>query len=744
LFGHSFPPSEYVVTPYAASGCCVSWIDEYESVCEWAELDRGLYSRYEDSILTSIILPTKPKYPPPPNFVVLVLTLFIFIVLDAWGKLPAGIMNGNLYSVGVYDECKKLGLETARYCSIINGDPARTAIQLSLDIPQIVENKDLGAVPFFLIWFGTCVPPSCDETNLINSLNNETENSIFQARLDTSKALANLTVSCDHGKVLGQDGSSVAMLIITIIIAVVGVTATVLDEFWTWQKTPRSQSVASPRGYEPIKNIDDANPAVAGKALDIKDEEAPPVGHGEGGPKRYTPRGGIHQICRLISPLENMRSVMQVKEEKIVDHEPDLRSLNGIRVLSIMWVILGHMYFWILTLPYENGGDLFAKFTEFDFLIVLNAFFSVDSFFVLSGFLTAYMMMKEFDKEKPFTIVQSIGAFIHRYLRITPSYAFILFFTATLGDYIGNGPFWRQLASPGHDACRTKWWRNILYIDDFWTTTENCVGYGWYLSNDMQFFVLSVLILPLYRKYHKLTHVLFGLIMLGSFISCIVLTYKHDLKGFWVSDILLLLEGKGGNFDRIYGIIKYIYFKPWARVQPYIVGVYAGMIQHNWGRQMWRKWMPVWKSNLLVALALAVLGACLFGLSTEQRGFPLSQAENAIYIAFSRTGWAIGLSVILLACINGRGGYINGLLSLPVWTPFARVGLFTYLVHPLVLDYFYYALKEPLYYNDTRYAFYFFGVVGMTYAFAFALSAFIESPLRNLEKVKLKGKSEKA
>lgn len=28
-----------------------------------------------------------------------------FTVIDAWGKLPAGILEGNLYSFGNFDEC---------------------------------------------------------------------------------------------------------------------------------------------------------------------------------------------------------------------------------------------------------------------------------------------------------------------------------------------------------------------------------------------------------------------------------------------------------------------------------------------------------------------------------------------------------------------------------------------------------------------------------------------------------------
>ena len=35
-------------------------------------------------------------------------------MLDAWGKPGAGILNGNVYMLGAYDECRSVDL--AKYC----------------------------------------------------------------------------------------------------------------------------------------------------------------------------------------------------------------------------------------------------------------------------------------------------------------------------------------------------------------------------------------------------------------------------------------------------------------------------------------------------------------------------------------------------------------------------------------------------------------------------------------------------
>jgi hypothetical protein len=46
--------------------------------------------------------------------------------------------------------------------------------------------------------------------------------------------------------------------------------------------------------------------------------------------------------------------------------------------------------------------------------------------------------------------------------RLTPVYAVILFFVATLMVYIGTGPEWYYIVS-GSKACRENWWQHLLY-----------------------------------------------------------------------------------------------------------------------------------------------------------------------------------------------------------------------------------------------------------------------------------------
>ncbi len=91
---------------------------------------------------------------------------------------------------------------------------------------------------------------------------------------------------------------------------------------------------------------------------------------------------------------------------------------------------------------------------------IANGTVSVDTFFLMSGLLVSFLLLRELDRTKG---KFNIGLYyLHRYLRLTPVYAVILGYVATLMVYSGTGPNWYSvtLVSQG---CRITWWRHFLY-----------------------------------------------------------------------------------------------------------------------------------------------------------------------------------------------------------------------------------------------------------------------------------------
>lgn len=121
---------------------------------------------------------------------------------------------------------------------------------------------------------------------------------------------------------------------------------------------------------------------------------------------------------------------------------------------------------------------------------VVNSIHAVDSFFVLSGLLVSYGLLRELDRNKGRLNVPLF--YLHRYLRyylktktwdgeikeiyicinificrLTPVNAAILAFIATMLYYLGTGPHWQLMVGNMREGCRLNWWNNLLYVHNY-------------------------------------------------------------------------------------------------------------------------------------------------------------------------------------------------------------------------------------------------------------------------------------
>ena len=133
--------------------------------------------------------------------------------------------------------------------------------------------------------------------------------------------------------------------------------------------------------------------------------------------------------------FNNTKRFLDTTPPKGDDH---ISCLDGIRFISMTWVVLGHVLMQVQSeLPTNSVTTLFKKFESFWFQPIDNALPSVDTFFLLSGLLVCYLMLKELDKTKG--RINWPIMYLHRYLRLTGIYAFILFFMVSLWEHLGIG-----------------------------------------------------------------------------------------------------------------------------------------------------------------------------------------------------------------------------------------------------------------------------------------------------------------
>jgi hypothetical protein len=124
-----------------------------------------------------------------------------------------------------------------------------------------------------------------------------------------------------------------------------------------------------------------------------------------------------------------------------VDHNgphQDLTVLNGIRVLSMCWVILGHGYVFPISFGLKNMEQVGEISKGFWFTVVPGGFYAVDTFYILSGFLVVYLMLGKLYPTKGKTNYPLV--YFHRFYRLVPAILFLSTFVIYIFPLIGDGP----------------------------------------------------------------------------------------------------------------------------------------------------------------------------------------------------------------------------------------------------------------------------------------------------------------
>ena len=434
-------------------------------------------------------------------------------------------------------------------------------------------------------------------------------------------------------------------------------------------------------------------------------------------------------IITAFSFFKNIRAISTTKQPSST-----ISSLNGIRVLSMFWIVLCHVHVWYTTFkPLRNQAILEQDvFPRLWYQAILNGYFFVDSFFLLSGTLAAYNNLRAMDRRKNnWCRFPILNYYVHRYLRLTMVYAFVVLFRH-LVIHLSDGPIAIYLSTDPENQyyknCDDYWWTNLLYINNIypWRMRDQCMHWTWSLANDMQFYVIAPLILvPLYYSL-KRGLAMTGLLLSFSFIITGTIAGVNDyspisaLKPFEP-------DGKEQTDD--------IYVKPYCRIAPYLVGLILGYVLHN------RVQLPFdgAKKHLCYAimwiLAMLTFASILFGLYGTWYGHRMSKLENIAFYTFTHFAWGIGVALVVFACNNGYGWIINDFLSMKIWVPLSRLTYIVSLVHVIIIDVILNSARQISVYEDTNLLIYTISVVVLSYGASGILAVLVEFPLANVETI---------
>ncbi|KAM9820951.1 O-acyltransferase like protein-like [Neosynchiropus ocellatus] len=613
-------------------------------------------------------------------------------MFDAFGKMGSNVEGGNVNQPGLLQQCHSAHGPSfsGQYC-------------------QVFLRQET-----FMYFVGICVPDSCEEedvqllvlddsfqfgkTPLIPPLP-----SIFMNQSSQELSM----IHCLPRSVY-PDIPEVTCLFVCCAMVALPLAATLLTALVRWQSnrvvSPKEESSCLNTGlnaYGSMRTDDSSSSCTSGSEVNQ---------HARKNPLGFP--GSILQRCLQAFSL-------QTTTQRVLStsgNEGSYSSLNGIRVLSLLWIMCGHS----VQFPVINNLDNYKNWrstVESSPLHVLAisgpVFLAVDTFLLLGGLLSARTLLRSIQQAEDTLSPSLVTNFLlKRIRRVQPLHLFIMCLAIGLISVIQWGPFWFPFINTLTD-CKAYWWANLLLISNLLPVHEMCVPWTWYLSLDFQCYITTPLLVYIYRLSKGVFTVVAGALMLLTVLAGSVMTAVMHLPVFQPSTMT--------SED----YVMYYYVKPHTRYGPFLIGILSGIyMTTRQDRLLMKKWQAALGWSLcLTSMALVV------GLAYVLRETPAGPSlQHALYQGLHRHVWALAVTWIILACEEGFGGFVKTLLSLRLWTPLANISYACYLTHPVFIILFIGLQETPIHYTNINFMYMFLGHLVLTLVVSFLLTILVERP----------------
>ncbi len=435
-------------------------------------------------------------------------------------------------------------------------------------------------------------------------------------------------------------------------------------------------------------------------------------------------------VC--FSAQRNIKSLFNT--ENRVDGK--LEVLNGIRVWSICWVVIGHTFSIMMAEGILNIQEVLVEVKESFFIGIIKAgVLAVDVFFFLSGFLAALAFYRVFKNPRNVTVKTVVFAYIHRYVRLLPLLLVSSFIFTQLLPLMFDTPN-VHVMDTSIESCENRSYLNLLYVSNFFESIDRtCVGWAWYLMNDMQMYVFLPFLVIAYVKSRRLGLFILLAVTVVSAIIQFALCYYYDFNLSF------------GNPNSAKSSL-YVYIKPYCRVIPYLQGVFMYFLYEDGKEEtgtvsVFKQIQRTVKESQLVRIVLYLVGGVCIFLPVYSFYFldryPESwgKAFGLVQILTCKPVFVLGLSLIILPVLVGEGKPLLGFLGHPTMNVLGKLTYGTYMLHIPVVVWSILGSVQARVYTQFDTIIRTSGYVLLSYIVAFVVDILYESPVAQLLKLLL-------
>ncbi|KAJ8680575.1 hypothetical protein QAD02_016362 [Eretmocerus hayati] len=355
----------------------------------------------------------------------------------------------------------------------------------------------------------------------------------------------------------------------------------------------------------------------------------------------------------------------------------DIAILHGIRALNAFMLLLSHKSLALFFNPYVNRTEMTEYIGKPWTVIGRAASLYTDPFIMLSGLLTTYSFMGKLNRTGKLDVRNE---YLNRLFRIIPSLAALVLFCTFIMPFIGSGPQWPLVVDRHAEICKKTWWRNFLFIHNYFGFENMCLTHTHHVGIDTQLFALSPLLVFAIYKRPKIGIVLLSSVAIISTFLRFYVTYSNQLNNYISFSV---------SIRQLFDTANMSYILPSHRLTVYIIGIFVGYLLRKIPRKQMLSDSAI---NFGWCVCSLMMAAAFFGpAGMGSITYKYNSIHAALYNAFAPIGWCALFIWLIFLAHTGTNGWLGKFFA---WKGFLITTRLSYAVYLTQFPVFFFNVGE--------------------------------------------------
>ncbi|CAL2037483.1 unnamed protein product [Caenorhabditis brenneri] len=395
-----------------------------------------------------------------------------------------------------------------------------------------------------------------------------------------------------------------------------------------------------------------------------------------------------------------------------------LHVVHGLEVLIYLTIVIGMGY--NIMLPYiVNSAFSFEGTSSFPFHFVNNYSYQIDGLMALSAFYTTFLLFGNVPT------LRAVYEFILlRFTRFWPAYVACVMFLYMIFPGVSSGPMW--IHTELVNRCEGGWWKNLLFINNWFNVTDTCTDIGYVISMEAQYFVILVFLIFLSSKWPLLTQIFAYAMFVTSIIFTFVKAYSQNLPP------APMLTVEPVPLEKTYALFDQVMLSLVGRSSNYCLGFIFGIGCATSSEELRKTGLRYNGHKILALLCITFVIFPVYGAFNYAAYATNNEFLNALYAALHRPMWSFSLLSFVYLCFHGAFVWLNALLEWRVFSPISKIVWIALIIAEPCFLFIFSSLNKPAYATHWS-MIYAGGAVALIVAIiTLLLDVFVTKPIRYL------------